>query len=140
MAPSSLVLSAMPAGRCRRCRRCRRRRRRRCRRRRRSSSWLDSSKGGLNGLKTSIGTIVAWGTNWAITPATGVPCPALELCEDGIVRSSAGATAAHRRRRHRRRRRRPPGRGVPSCWHGGQVLVARAARDDVGTRGDPTAE
>src|ERR1700722_12107003 len=33
----------------------------------------------LNGRKMSTGTMVAWGTNWAIIPATGVPCPSIVL-------------------------------------------------------------
>ena len=57
---------------------CRRRRhlRRHRQLRRRRPWWSDDSEtDATKGEKIATGSMVAWGTNWAMTPATGVPWP-----------------------------------------------------------------
>ena len=77
------------------------------------------------------GTMVACGTNWAMTPATGVPCPSSVFASRCSRRAAAAAAAATS--------------ACAAAAAGGdavgrEVLVAQAAGKDVGTRRDPAAE
>ena len=80
----------------------------------------------LNGKKMLTGTMVAWGTNWAITPATGVPWPSTELARTFV------SPARH----HRRCRR----RSAAGRRRGRRVHVAQAAGEEVVARRDPAPE
>ena len=92
-----------------------------------------SETGKPNGWKMLTGSMVACGTNWATTPATGVPWPSKVLDSTlppvvGPAAAAAAGTAAA-----------ATGPPVPVA-RGGEVLVAQSAGPDVRARGDPAAE
>ena len=117
--------------RSRRCRRCRR-----CRRSRRGPV---PTEGVMNGAKTLIGLSVAWGTNWAMMPATGVPWPSWFRVSDG----ARGAAVAVARAARVARAAGAAGAAVPVVLADGRriVLVAGAAGDGgAGPGGDAAPE